>query len=129
MATTPMRRTPAVPISTSPIAYPKPDGKISFDRLSSVFLSGTNHAEDQPCHLQVADMELQKTSELGVFGGPSARYCPAGSMNGCQEEGRAALCHQLAELRPLQDLRHQGPQQNITWVTPEGGGGPTYPNM
>src|SRR3546814_15487536 len=61
-----------------PIAYPKPDGVISFDRLTSVAFSYTNHAEDQPCHLKVADMVLQKASELGVYAGPSARYCPAG---------------------------------------------------
>ena len=64
----------------SPIAYPKPDGKITFDRLSSVFLSNTNHEEDQPSHLKVADLALQKSSEHDVYGGPSARYCPAGGL-------------------------------------------------
>ena len=62
----------------TPIAYPKPDGKLSFDKLSSVFLSNTNHEEDQPVHLKVADMNLQKTSEHDVYAGPSNRYCPAG---------------------------------------------------
>ena len=61
-----------------PIVYPKPDGKLTFDRLSSVFLSNTNHEEDQPVHLKIADMNLQKTSEHDVFAGPSNRYCPAG---------------------------------------------------
>ena len=64
--------------SARPIAYPKPDGKLTFDRLSSVFLSNTNHEEDQPPHLQVADPALQKSSEYEVYAGPSARYCPAG---------------------------------------------------
>lgn len=62
----------------TPITYPKPDGKLTFDRLSSVYLSNTNHEEDQPPHLKVRDMELQKRSEHDVFGGPSNRYCPAG---------------------------------------------------
>ena len=63
-----------------PIAYPKPDGKLTFDRLSSVFMSNTNHEEDQPVHLKVADMDLQKTSEHDVYAGPSNRYCPAGRL-------------------------------------------------
>ncbi len=95
-----------------PIAYPKPDGKLTFDRLSSVFLSNTNHEEDQPVHLKVADLELQKRSEFEVFAGPSARYCPAGVYEWIQEGGREpALRHQCAELRPLQNLRHQGSQR------------------
>ena len=94
-----------------PIAYPKPDGVISFDRLTSVSFSFTNHAEDQPCHLQVADLELQKLSELERFAGPSARYCPAGVYEWVAGgRRRAALPDQLAELRALQDLRHQGPE-------------------
>ncbi len=113
-----------------PIAYPKPDGKVSFDRLSSVFLSGTNHAEDQPCHLKLADPELQKSSELAVFGGPSARYCPAGVYEWLQEEGqepRYVINSQNCVHCKTCDIKD--PNQNITWVTPEGGGGPTYPNM
>src|SRR6185369_12745415 len=71
----------------SPISYPKPDGKVTFDRLSSVFLSNTNHEEDQPVHLLVADPGLQKTSEHDVFAGPSARYCPAGEYEWVEEAG------------------------------------------
>ena len=94
-----------------PIAYPKPDGKLTFDRLSSVFLSNTNHEEDQPVHLKVADPDLQRRSELEIFAGPSARYCPAGVYEWIRKASRPALRHQCAELRPLQNLRHQGPQR------------------
>ena len=113
-----------------PIAYPRPDGKITFDRLSSVFLSGTNHAEDQPCHLKVADMELQKVSELGVYAGPSTRYCPAGVYEwlGLEEgEPRYQINSQNCVHCKTCDIKD--PNQNINWVTPEGGGGPNYPNM
>ncbi|MFC3099606.1 electron transfer flavoprotein-ubiquinone oxidoreductase [Altererythrobacter lauratis] len=113
-----------------PIKYPKPDGKITFDRLSSVFLSGTNHAEDQPCHLKVADMELQRTSELGVYAGPSTRYCPAAVYEWLQEDGsepRYVINAQNCVHCKTCDIKD--PNQNINWVTPEGGGGPTYPNM
>ena len=74
----------------TPIAYPKPDGKLTFDRLSSVFLSNTNHEEDQPVHLLVADLALQKASEHDVYAGPSARYCPAGVYEWVEEGGRRA---------------------------------------
>ena len=84
-----------------PIAYPKPDGKLTFDRLSSVFMSNTNHEEDQPVHLKVADMQLQKDSEHAVFAGPSNRYCPAGVYEWVEEAGGAALPDQRAELRAL----------------------------
>jgi len=113
-----------------PIKYPRPDGKITFDRLSSVFLSGTNHAENQPCHLKVADMELQKTSELGVYAGPSARYCPAAVYEWHVEDGgepKYVINSQNCVHCKTCDIKD--PNQNITWVTPEGGGGPTYPNM
>ena len=93
-----------------PIAYPKPDGKLTFDRLSSVYLSNTNHEEDQPAHLIVRDAALQKSSEHDVYAGPSARYCPAGVYEWVEEGGPAPLRHQRAELRALQDLRHQGPE-------------------
>ena len=113
-----------------PIKYPKPDGKISFDRLSSVFLSGTNHAENQPCHLKVADMDLQKASELGVFAGPSARYCPAAVYEWHVDDGaepKYVINSQNCVHCKTCDIKD--PNSNITWVTPEGGGGPTYPNM
>ena len=95
----------------APIAAPKPDGKLTFDRLSSVFLSNTNHEEDQPVHLKVADMNLQKTSEHDVYAGPSNRYCPAGVYEWVEETTRPALCHQRAELRPLQNLRREGSER------------------
>ena len=94
-----------------PIAYPKPDGKISFDKLSSVFLSNTNHEEDQPVHLKVADMNLQKASEHDVYAGPSNRYCPAGVYEWVEEGSRPALSDQRAKLRPLQNLRREGPER------------------
>ena len=93
-----------------PIAYPKPDGVLTFDRLTNVSFSGTNHEEDQPVHLKVADLALQKRSEHDVYAGPSNRYCPAGVYEWLEEARRAALRHQRAELRPLQDLRYQGPE-------------------
>jgi electron-transferring-flavoprotein dehydrogenase len=113
-----------------PINYPKPDGVISFDRLSSVFLSNTNHAEDQPCHLQVGDLELQRTSELEIFGGPSTRYCPAGVYEWLEDangEPRFQINSQNCVHCKTCDIKD--PNQNINWVTPEGGGGPNYPNM
>lgn len=113
-----------------PIDYPKPDGVISFDRLSSVFLSNTNHEEDQPVHLQVRDLELQKVSELGVFGGPSTRYCPAGVyewVSDANGEPRYQINAQNCVHCKTCDIKD--PNQNINWVTPEGGGGPNYPNM
>ena len=93
-----------------PIAYPKPDGVLTFDRLTNVSFSATNHEEDQPAHLKVADMGLQKRSEHDVYAGPSNRYCPAGRLRVGGGGRQAALRHQRAELRALQDLRHQGPQ-------------------
>ncbi|MBX7496236.1 electron transfer flavoprotein-ubiquinone oxidoreductase [Qipengyuania sp. 6B39] len=114
-----------------PIAYPKPDGVLSFDRLTSVSFSYTNHAEDQPVHLQVKDMELQKDSELGVFAGPSTRYCPAGVYEWLVDENTGEPKYQINSQNCVHcktcDIKD--PNQNINWVTPEGGGGPNYPNM
>ena len=113
-----------------PIAYPKPDNVISFDRLSSVAQSFTNHAEDQPVHLQVKDMELQKVSELGVFGGPSARYCPAGVYEWLENpDGTPRYQINAQNCVHCKTCDIKDPNQNINWVTPEGGGGPNYPNM
>ena len=113
-----------------PIVYPKPDNTISFDRLSSVAQSFTNHAEDQPCHLQVRDMELQKVSELGVFGGPSARYCPAGVYEWLENpDGSPKYQINSQNCVHCKTCDIKDPNQNINWVTPEGGGGPNYPNM
>jgi len=113
------------------IDYPKPDGVITFDRLTNVAYSYTNHAEDQPVHLQVSDLGLQKDSELAVFGGPSARYCPAGVYEWLTDEKTGAPKFQINSQNCVHcktcDIKD--PNQNINWVTPEGGGGPNYPNM
>ena len=115
------------------IDYPRPDGVVSFDKLSSVFLSNTNHEEDQPVHLQVRDMALQKASEHDVYAGPSARYCPAGVYEWV-EEGTGPNADALYVIN-AQNCVHcktcdiKDPNQNINWVAPEGGGGPNYPNM
>jgi electron-transferring-flavoprotein dehydrogenase len=113
-----------------PIPPPKFDGTITFDRLSSVFLANTAHDEDQPVHLQVADMALQKSSEHDVYGGPSARYCPAGVYEWI-EEGPEAPRYQInaANCVHCKTCDIDDPNQNITWVPPEGGSGPNYPNM
>ncbi len=112
-----------------PIAYPKPDGKLTFDRLSSVYLSNTNHEEDQPVHLIVRDPALQKSSELGVYAGPSARYCPAGVYEWVEEAGTPRFVINAQNCVHCKTCDIKDPNQNITWVPPEGGGGPNYPNM
>ena len=91
-----------------PIAYPKPDGVVSFDKLSSVFLSNTNHEEDQPIHLQLKDPAIPIKVNLPEYAEPAQRYCPAGVYEMVEEAGRSALPDQRAELRALQNLRHQG---------------------
>jgi electron-transferring-flavoprotein dehydrogenase len=112
-----------------PIAYPKPDGSLTFDRLSSVFISNTNHEEDQPVHLKVADLALQKTSEHDRYGGPSARYCPAGVYEWVEEGGSPRFVINAQNCVHCKTCDIKDPNQNITWVPPEGGGGPNYPNM
>jgi electron-transferring-flavoprotein dehydrogenase len=112
------------------IVYPKPDGVLTFDRLSSVFLSNTNHEEDQPIHLRVGDPVLQKTSEHDVFAGPSQRYCPAGVYEWVEEPG-----HDPRFVINAQNCVHcktcdvKDPNANITWVPPQGGEGPVYLGM
>ncbi len=112
-----------------PILYPKPDGEVSFDKLSSVFLSNTNHEEHQPAHLVVRDMQLQKSSEHDVYGGPSPRYCPAGVYEWVEEGGDARYVINAQNCVHCKTCDIKDPNQNITWVPPEGGGGPNYPNM
>jgi len=111
--------------------YPKPDGVLTFDRLSSVFISNTNHEEDQPVHLKVADRDLQKSSEYDVYGGPSARYCPAAVYEWTVPEGggepKFVINAQNCVHCKTCDIKD--PNQNINWTTPEGAGGPNYPNM
>jgi len=113
------------------IAYPKPDGVLTFDKLSSVFLSNTNHEEDQPVHLKVKDMELQKASEFEVYGGPSARYCPAGVYEWVKDEtsGEERFVINAQNCVHCKTCDIKDPNQNINWTTPEGGGGPIYVNM
>ncbi len=112
-----------------PIAYPKPDGKLSFDKLSSVFLSNTNHEEDQPVHLKVADMNLQKTSEHDVYAGPSNRYCPAGVYEWVEESSGPRFQINAQNCVHCKTCDVKDPNGNITWVPPEGGGGPNYEAM
>jgi len=112
-----------------PIAYPKPDGKLTFDRLSSVYLSNTNHEEDQPVHLIVRDRALQKASEHDVYGGPSARYCPAGVYEWIEQGGQLRYVINAQNCVHCKTCDIKDPNQNINWVPPEGGGGPNYPNM
>jgi electron-transferring-flavoprotein dehydrogenase len=113
----------------APIVYPKPDGKLTFDRLSSVFLSNTNHEEDQPVHLKVLDPDLQKTSEHDRYGGPSARYCPAGVYEWLEQGAQPRFVINAQNCVHCKTCDIKDPNQNITWVPPEGGGGPNYPNM
>jgi len=112
-----------------PIAYPKPDGKLTFDRLSSVYLSNTNHEEDQPPHLIVRDPALQKMSEYDVYAGPSARYCPAGVYEWVEDGGQPRYVINAQNCVHCKTCDIKDPNQNINWVPPEGGGGPNYPNM
>src|SRR5712664_2576484 len=113
----------------APIPVPKPDGKLTFDRLSSVFLSNTNHEEDQPVHLKVADLNLQKTSEHDVYAGPSNRYCPAGVYEWVEEANGPRFVINAQNCVHCKTCDVKDPNGNITWVPPEGGGGPNYEAM
>ncbi|KAF0114669.1 MAG: electron transfer flavoprotein-ubiquinone oxidoreductase [Hyphomonadaceae bacterium] len=111
------------------IDYPKPDGKISFDRLSSVFISNTNHEENQPIHLQLLDTDLQKASEHDVFDGPSTRYCPAGVYEWVEENGTPKFVINAQNCVHCKTCDIKDPNQNINWTTPQGGEGPIYSSM
>jgi electron-transferring-flavoprotein dehydrogenase len=114
----------------APIAYPKPDGKLSFDRLSSVFLSNTNHAEDQPVHLRLKNVNVPVGVNLATYAGPEARYCPAGVYEFVKaDKGEDRLQINAQNCVHCKTCDIKDPTQNIVWVTPEGGGGPNYPNM
>jgi electron-transferring-flavoprotein dehydrogenase len=111
-----------------PIQYPKPDGVISFDRLTSVSFSFTNHEEDQPCHLRLKDDTVPTRINLPLFAGPEARYCPAGVYEFVDADvPRLQINAQNCVHCKTCDIKD--PTQNIDWVSPEGGGGPNYPNM
>jgi electron-transferring-flavoprotein dehydrogenase len=113
-----------------PIDYPKPDGKLTFDRLSSVFLSNTNHSEDQPVHLTLKDQDIPVSVNLARYAGPEQRYCPAGVYEYVKSEnGEDRLQINAQNCVHCKTCDIKDPMQNIVWVTPEGGGGPNYPNM
>jgi electron-transferring-flavoprotein dehydrogenase len=113
-----------------PITYPKPDGKISFDRLSSVFLSNTNHEEDQPIHLTLKDADVPIGVNLALYDAPEQRYCPAGVYEIVgQDENAPRLQINAQNCVHCKTCDIKDPTQNINWVVPEGGGGPNYPNM
>ncbi|OPA99837.1 electron transfer flavoprotein-ubiquinone oxidoreductase [Pseudomonas fluorescens] len=112
------------------INYPKPDGKLSFDKLSSVFISGTNHEEEQPCHLKLKDPSIPIGTNLPLYDEPAQRYCPAGVYEVItKEDGEKRFQINAQNCVHCKTCDIKDPSQNITWVTPEGAGGPTYPNM
>ncbi|WP_141837050.1 electron transfer flavoprotein-ubiquinone oxidoreductase [Herbaspirillum sp. SJZ107] len=114
----------------TPIVYPKPDGKLTFDRLSSVFISNTNHAEDQPVHLTLKNASVPVNVNLATYAGPEQRYCPAGVYEFVKTDaGQDRLQINAQNCVHCKTCDIKDPTQNIVWVTPEGGGGPNYPNM
>jgi len=112
-----------------PIAYPKPDNVLTFDRLSSVFISNTNHNEHQPAHLTLTDSSVPVSVNLNTYAGPEQRYCPAGVYEYVDDSGQSRLQINAQNCVHCKTCDIKDPQQNIVWVTPEGGGGPNYANM
>jgi len=113
-----------------PIVYPKPDGKLTFDRLSSVFISNTNHEENQPAHLTLKDATVPVGINLTKYAGPESRYCPAGVYEFVRnDDGAERLVINAQNCVHCKTCDVKDPTQNIVWVTPEGGDGPSYPNM
>jgi electron-transferring-flavoprotein dehydrogenase len=113
----------------APIAYPKPDGKLSFDRLTSVSFSNTNHGEDQPIHLTLKDASVPVNVNLALYDAPEQRYCPAGVYEIVRDGGEPRLQINAQNCVHCKTCDIKDPTQNIVWVVPEGGGGPNYPNM
>ena len=113
----------------TPIDYPKPDGEVSFDKLSSVYLSATNHEENQPIHLTLSDDSVPVAVNLTEYDGPEARFCPAGVYEYVMENGAERLQINAQNCVHCKTCDIKDPTQNINWVVPEGGGGPNYPNM
>jgi electron-transferring-flavoprotein dehydrogenase len=114
----------------APIAYPKPDGKLTFDRLSSVFVSNTNHEENQPAHLTLKDASVPVATNLAMYAGPESRYCPAGVYEFVKtDDGQDRLQINAQNCVHCKTCDIKDPTQNIVWVTPEGGGGPNYAGM
>ena len=111
------------------IDYPKPDGVFSFDKLSSVYLSNTNHEEDQPCHLQLKDPTIPILKNLPLYDEPAQRYCPAGVYEVVEKDGEKKFVINAQNCVHCKTCDIKDPSQNIKWVTPEGPGGPNYPNM
>jgi electron-transferring-flavoprotein dehydrogenase len=112
-----------------PIAYPKADGVLTFDRLTDLSFSATNHEEDQPPHLKVRDLDLQKRSEHDIFAGPSNRYCPAGVYEWVEDDGNPRFVINAQNCVHCKTCDIKDPNQNIDWTVPEGGGGPNYSGM
>ena len=113
-----------------PIPYPRPDGKLSFDRLSSVFISNTNHEENQPAHLTLKDARVAVAVNLAIYAGPEARYCPAGVYEFVKNDDNSDRLQINAQnCVHCKSCDIKDPTQNIVWVVPQGGGGPAYPNM
>lgn len=111
------------------IDYPKPDGVLSFDKLSSVFISNTNHEEDQPCHLTLKDPEIPLNHNLPIYDEPAQRYCPAGVYEVIEDANGKRFQINAQNCVHCKTCDIKDPTQNIVWITPEGGGGPNYPNM
>ena len=119
---------------SKPILYPKPDGVLTFDRLSSVFISNTNHEEDQPAHLTLKNPSVPVETNLALYDGPESRYCPAGVYEYVDAgvgnlEGKKRLQINAQNCVHCKTCDIKDPMQNIVWVVPEGGGGPNYSNM
>ena len=112
-----------------PIDYPKPDGKLSFDRLTNVAFSFTNHEESQPAHLKLRDNRVPVLDNLPKYAGPSQRYCPAGVYEFVEKDGKTEFVINFQNCVHCKTCDIKDPSQNITWTVPQGGDGPNYPNM